>query len=278
HTLAQRIGAMEREIVQIEDLKSSLDKQAALYEQELSLAQKNYERQSKLHRERLVSDTELEELEGALIQSKRQLEALRSGIINHQLRIEQLQAEMTVLRADRSDELADQQMEVQQWTDRLLAALQQWKHQYLIHAPIAGKINFDQIRSSQQFIEQGKVVFTIIPEQEQGKIIAQCLVPLRGVGKIDNGCRANIRLDAYPHREFGVIASKIEKIALIPKENEDGESNYQMEMHLPDQLITSYEKTIPFRQGMTGRVHVITEDRRVVERIFDRILSIVKNG
>ena len=54
--------------------------------------------------------------------------------------------------------------------------------------------------------------------------------------------------------------------------------NYLLEIALPDSLVTTYDKLIPFRQEMQGTANIITEDRRVLERIFDRVNNILKNS
>jgi ATP-binding cassette subfamily B protein len=43
-------------------------------------------------------------------------------------------------------------------------------------------------------------------------------------------------------------------------------------------LITRYHgKTIPLRQRMSGIATLITEDKSILERIFEKFLNIVKN-
>jgi len=46
---------------------------------------------------------------------------------------------------------------------------------------------------------------------------------------------------------------------------------------MPDSLITTYGKSIPFLQEMGGTGNIITKDRRILERIFDKFLNLTKN-
>jgi HlyD family secretion protein len=49
-----------------------------------------------------------------------------------------------------------------------------------------------------------------------------------------------------------------------------------LEVDLPDGLHTSYGKDLEFSQEMQGSAEIITEDIRLLERIFKPIKSLLK--
>jgi len=51
----------------------------------------------------------------------------------------------------------------------------------------------------------------------------------------------------------------------------------QLTTQITDSMVTTYGKSIPFRQEMQGTANIITEDRRILERVFDRVYNLVKN-
>ena len=65
----------------------------------------------------------------------------------------------------------------------------------------------------------------------------------------------------------------MKKISLTPKEN-----NYTLELTMKESLVTTYDKVIPFAQEMEGTANIITEDRRIIQRIFEKLWSILKNN
>jgi len=83
-------------------------------------------------------------------------------------------------------------------------------------------------------------------------------------GKIKIGQTANIKLENFPDNEFGTLKGEVKHISLLP--NKDG--LYLIDVSLPEKLITSYNKEIPFKQEMRGMVEIITEDLRLIERFF----------
>ena len=52
--------------------------------------------------------------------------------------------------------------------------------------------------------------------------------------------------------------------------------NYLIDVELPQELITTYNKTIDFRQEMKGTADIVTEDLRLIERFFYQLRNIVK--
>lgn len=84
--------------------------------------------------------------------------------------------------------------------------------------------------------------------------------------------RAIIRLDGLPAQEYGALDSKVEYIALLPQKEE-----YLLDLSLSDSLISTYGKKLVFRQEMSGQVKIITENRRVLNRVFGQLRDLLKN-
>jgi HlyD family secretion protein len=94
---------------------------------------------------------------------------------------------------------------------------------------------------------------------------------MQGAGKVKVGQQVNIKFLNYPHIDFGMVMGVIKSISLIASDN-----NYTVEVDLPDGLKTSYGEELPFSHQMQGYAEIITEDIRLLERIFKPIKSILK--
>jgi HlyD family secretion protein len=110
---------------------------------------------------------------------------------------------------------------------------------------------------------------TIIPA-EQGEIIGKIDLPMEGAGKVKIDQVVNIQFANYPHLEYGMVRGIIRSISLVPDNRQ-----YTVEVELPDGLVTYYDFEIPFTQEMLGRAEIITEDRRLLERITSPIRSVI---
>lgn len=79
-------------------------------------------------------------------------------------------------------------------------------------------------------------------------------------------------LENFPNAEFGVIQGQVSNISIIP----DEEGFYSIDVDLPKNLITAYNKNIDFKQEMRGSAEIITEDLRLIERFFYQFKDILK--
>jgi hypothetical protein len=82
------------------------------------------------------------------------------------------------------------------------------------------------------------------------------------------------QLDAFPYKEYGHLEAKIDAISLLPVQDKEGQLFYDITCRLPDTLVSSIGKPLPFRQRLTGTAQVITKDRSVMRRLLDRLLSL----
>ncbi|MEZ4908088.1 MAG: hypothetical protein R2771_10740 [Saprospiraceae bacterium] len=77
-----------------------------------------------------------------------------------------------------------------------------------------------------------------------------------------------IRSDAYPYKEFGVIESNVDNIALLPTPDNENNLYYELTFNLSDTLITNYNKTLKYKPNMSGEALIITKERTLLERFW----------
>jgi hypothetical protein len=69
-----------------------------------------------------------------------------------------------------------------------------------------------------------------------------------------------------------MLAGTVQSISLVPRND-----SYAIEVQLPRGLRTSFDRPLDFRQEMQGSAEIITEELRLLERIFYQIRRILKN-
>jgi len=269
---AKKIKILKKQIVNTETLNKTLKNQQKHLVKEVKIAEKNFIRNQKLKQESVISDVEMEQIETAYLQYKRQLDDFESQAVTNQMQIEQLAAQIIDLQQNRKDKIALKISTINEVTQNLKSQLELWKQNYWITASIRGKINFSEVWSENQFVQLNKELFTIVPNEGAGKMIAKAQLPIANSGKVKIGQTANIKLNSFPYQEYGILKSTVAEIGLVPSEN-----YYSVELAMPKSLITTYNKEIPFTQEMIGTANIVTEDRRVLQRIFDQLLNILKN-
>lgn len=270
----RQVAALDEQISRLRSLNESLETQKATLAKVVALSLKNFERHRELLDKQVTSEMEVEAAEGTYLQSKQRLENMSTEIINNQLRIEQLSLEIIQIKQGQKDQQFPRYFAVQEDLQKLKNTIEQWKETYLIYAPISGTVEMDKVWSPNQYLQASEVLLTIVPENVSNVIKSKAFLPFAGAGKVIVGeTPANLRFNAYPFKEFGIIRSEVTYIAEVPQPE-----GYPIEFAIPQNLRTTYDKDIPFRQGMQGSARLVTKDRRILERIFERILSATKNA
>ena len=266
-----KVDNLNDQIKKLEELGDSLKSQTRTLQKVVDLSQKEIARNEELKEIGGVTETQIEAAEAEYLRSQRQLETLNNEIINNNLQVERTRMQILENKQRYSQGKSSGIFSIQEDIQKIRGEVDNWKKMFLIKAPITGQVSLTKFRSTQQFINQNEELLTIVPESAS-EIIAKGTLPLFGSGKVRPDMRANIRFDAYPYQEFGSVQCKVNNISLVPQ----GEG-YVVELSVPQPLKTTYFKTIPFQQEMQGTANIITKDRRILERVFDQVLSIIRN-
>lgn len=91
----------------------------------------------------------------------------------------------------------------------------------------------------------------------------QLYLPAKGLGKVQQGQRVLIKLDAYPAEDFGVLEGEVTSVLSVPIED-----RYRVEVKLVNGMVTTTRKTIPSTHFMTGNAEIVLESRSLFRRIF----------
>lgn len=235
------------------------------------LANSQYHRDSLLQKKGVLSDLELERSQTTLIQKKFSLNGALTKLAETQSANIKLDQDVVNTEMEYADQKKKAQNGLIEAMNVLKSRLAYWEQTYIVRSPISGKISFTNFWSKNQQVKKDEIVFSVIPE-EQSQIIGRISLPVQGAGKVVVGQRVNIRFDNFPYMEFGFIRGKVKSISLVPN-NE----NYVVEVELPQDMKTNYNIPLKFSQEMKGSAEIITEDLRLIQRIFNPVKSLLKH-
>ncbi|GAL61422.1 HlyD family secretion protein [Algibacter lectus] len=241
----------------------SLQSQKEINKTELDFKKKDLQRHVLLFDKGIISAQDFENKQLEAAQAERNyknfessISQIREGISNAKqtskgTEINRVKEEMVLLK------------NVIQSFNQLKKAIRDWEYQYVLQSNINGKVSFLNFWNSNQTVNQGDLVFTIIPSGNSS-FIAKLKAPGQNSGKIKIGQKVNLKIENYPDTEFGVLNGVVKNISIVPDVN----GLYVIDVELPKVLVTSYGKTIDFKQEMRGSAEIITEDLRLIERFF----------
>lgn len=236
---------------------------------ELSFKEKDLKRSKSLFDKGVISAKQYEDKQLEYAQAKRNYKNFESSIsqikeaisnankTSKGTEINRIKEEMTLLKS------------VIQSFNQLKKSIKDWEYRYAIKSNIDGTVSFLNVWSINQSVNQGDLVFTIIPN-ENSSFVAKLKTPSQNSGKIKVGQKVNIKLENYPDTEFGALNGLVKRISLTP----DKDGNYYVDVDLPKKLITSYNKEIDFKQEMRGSAEIITEDLRLIDRFFYQLRDV----
>jgi multidrug resistance efflux pump len=147
---------------------------------------------------------------------------------------------------------------------RIKGQIVNWERQYILRSPIEGKLTFFRVWKENQYVTNGEPVFMIVPAVQQFEVRAQ--LPIYKAGKIKIGQKVLIKLQEYPYEEFGMLKAKVENFTNVALD-----SVYIVQLKLEKGLLTTRNRMIAMRPVINGLADIITNDKNILQRIFEGV-------
>ncbi len=263
--------AQSSEMIQIKERINLLESQKSISQSELVLQKLDLERYKTLYAKGIIATQELEKHKLTYLQVDKSYKSLLSSISSLKSSLIDAEKNSQTNAINENKESTNLQSNKTTALLQLKKAIKDWELNFVLRSSIDGKVNFMQIWTANQTVNAGDNVFTIIPTKGNG-FIGKLRTPALNSGKIKMGQTVNIRLSNFPDREFGMLVGTVKKISLTP----DKDGNLMIDIALPNKLITTYKKTIPFQQEMSGTAGIVTEDLRLIERLLYQFRDVFK--
>src|SRR5690554_2372959 len=190
------------------------------------------------------------------------------GIAASESTTAKLQREIeNILILDKENKL-QLRLRLQQDIHLLRAAITVWEQSYLLISPINGRASFTEYWNENQNVSAGSIVVSVLPEDD---ILVKTRIqfPILNSGKVKAGQRVNIKLENYPHQEFGMVVGEMASISKIPSG-----AFYSADVLLSDGLVTSYGDSLPLIQQGMGKAEILTEEVSLLMRFFNPIKAV----
>ena len=143
---------------------------------------------------------------------------------------------------------------------------------YCLVAPSDGKVQLLVQGAPNLYLSAGDIFARMVPEGGE-TWIGRALLPIQRSGKVKVGQRVIVRFTNFPDQEFGVVNGRLSSVSLVPSED-----NYMVEIAFPDGLTTNYGKNLPVSYEMKATAEIVTDDVRLIERFFQPLKKILKEG
>jgi multidrug efflux pump subunit AcrA (membrane-fusion protein) len=261
-TLRSRVSRLEISLGYLRQNRQTLDQQLSDTEQEqvntehlvkvdrASTAEVNEikRRLADLKKEANRTDAEIRERETELSSSKLQINALEKGL-------------------GKGDKLSNSMLKDSFF--KLLARLRTWKSHNIIESPINGQVQIVGANVSPNNFVNGDEELVVIVPAKSDKVVGRMSLPFNGSGKVKVGQKVIVKLESLPYEENGSLIGTVSWKSRVPSEQAK-RMMIPIEVVFPNGLVTTTGKQVASEDELLGDARVITEEKRFIERVFQR--------
>jgi HlyD family secretion protein len=259
--LLQKQQQLRTQIKTQKALLNTASRKEELARDVLALSEQNRKGERSLFEDQVISQKANNEAEKDLIKERLQVANLEQEQVLIQLEIVQLQQqinELGQLHLDKNRTLLEALREA---LSKLTSAIEEWEDNYVLKAPIAGRVSFFQFWSANQEVNASDEVMVIIPAEQA--LLAYAYLPVANAGKVAPGQRARLELADFPAQEFGYVWGDV-----LSKSEIARDGAYLLKINLADGLKTRQDEPLRFSQEMTGIAQIIVRDENLLQRLF----------
>jgi multidrug efflux pump subunit AcrA (membrane-fusion protein) len=263
HPFSQEINAGLSSQNENNNRLSSLFTQQKLELAKLSLSDQQLKRSQQLFDKGVISGYDLEIQKVSNLQAKQSYDQTNLAISQQKDAINQTRKQ--IIESEISQEKTDvtNLSSVYQALDELKKSIRIWQQNYQFIALYDGVFRLQNSWKENQLIKTGDLFATILP-QNQHDFMGKLSVLSQNSGKIKYNQKVLIKLENFPYQEYGMLEGKIQSMSTVT----DKDGKYFIEITLTNGLKTTFDKTLKFDKELIGQADIITDEMRLIERIF----------
>lgn len=185
----------------------------------------------------------------------------------------QIQAQQTIqnLLVQRTQLVAKQQH-----NEKLIQQANAEMNQLLLKAPIDGTVTTLNIRNRGEVIQTGQTVTEIAPKT--APLVLMAALPTREAGFVQVGDKVQVKFDAYPYQDYGIVEGQVVKLSPDVKVDERLGAVYRVEVVLDRHTVGNAAQTAKLKAGQTATAEIIVRRRTIAEMLLDPIRQLQKGG
>lgn len=269
NSIAGRIRGLETEI---REALAQLSLQAS----RVASAERTVARYEKLVAERFVSEAVLQEKQEALIDQRNQHAQLKRSITGLNRELSAARVELSASGLKQANNTAAIERQISELEQQLTEA--DARRSIILTAPADGVVT-TILAETGQTVNPNLPLLSILPAGAE--LQAHLLVPTRAAGFIKPDQQVSLRYQAFPYQRFGHHQGEVVEIGRTVIQPDESslpvavqESVYRITVRLPQQLVQAYGQAMPLQAGMVLDADIHIDRRRLIEWVFDPLLSI----
>jgi membrane fusion protein len=221
---------------------------------------------AELHARGFVTETELQQRQGAALEQRGLVQALQRQALVLGRQQAQLQQTRHELPAREQGLLAAERREAAALAQE--AAETAARGEAVLQAPVAGVVAVRLVQPGQA-VQAGQALLSLLPAD--ATLEAQLTVPSRAVGFVATGDRVLMRYQAFPYQKFGQHPGVVVRVArsALAAEGAGGEPVYRVVVAPASPTVRAFGHDEPLKPGMVLEADLLGERRRLWEWLLE---------
>lgn len=269
NTSVKELQFIQQEISFREQLQRITNRKIRLSEADYRLVEEQLAGSERLAEQHAVSRQALTQEKRAQTQVMQAVEGQKEQQVQNLIALNSLRKEKVRLEHQARAEEVQKTSEIRISLTALRTGFQNWEKNALWIAPCSGKVLFNKLLQVNRFYKANEASIVIVPQGSGYGSVAS--VVSTGAGKLAVGQKAFIELIDYPKTEFGMLEGRVISMTQIDKEGK-----YEVNIRLVNQLKTTYNKWIPAKAQLKGTVKIITKEKRLLARFFEKLTGLTQ--
>jgi len=251
------------------------------------------DRQSAALRSQLSDTTQVKEklfeVEQGLRDRINSIAKMQGQLAEQMAEVDRLQAEASSKQAAARQTQLEKEQKIQQLemelnqakskiaeTQTLLAQAKNKLKQRFIYAPVTGVISALNIRNTGEVVQPGETIAEVTPNH--APLVLEVSLPNREAGFVKTGMPVQVKFDAFPYQNYGVIPGKVVSISPDAKTDERLGVFYRVEVSLDRDSVKANNQTWKLKAGQTATAEIVIRQRSIADILLDPLKQLQKGG
>ncbi len=212
------------------------------------------------------------------------------GELTQQLaEVDRLQAEATSKQATARQTQLEKEQKIQQLemelnqlkskiaeTQTLLAQAKNKFKQRFLYAPVSGIISTLNVHNTGEVVQTGQTIAEMTPNQ--APLVLEVSLPNREAGFVKTGMPVQVKFDAFPYQNYGIVSGKVVSISPDAKTDERLGVFYRVEVSIDRDSVTANNQTWKLKAGQTASAEIVIRQRSVADILLAPLKQLQKGG
>jgi len=276
-----QLAALQAELTQLQAEKTAAQVNIGRLDKTLAIITQRAQSLKTLNEQQLIATDQFLQLEQNRVEQQETLAYERARLQQINATMDATEKKQQAFVAEFQKKLIENSADLQQRIHSIeqeYAKSQVTARQQTITAPVSGTVTQLAITTLGAVVNPAQELLQIVPNGNNGGLLVEAGLPNKDIGFVTANQSAEIKLEAFPFTQFGVIEGEIIHVSADAINHEQQGLIFPITTRLKQQQIYANGTWINLQPGMQASVEIKTGERRIIEFLLNPLLKGLDEG